>query len=105
MLSKTYDAAINLFRNEIQDVEDVQELSDAEYNRRFGKFFPKPDEEREEINSSSGFYISRIQAAAHGALSGPLGGGKGVLSLASLIVAMLTILLIAVSSTKKSDCY
>lgn len=77
MLSKTYDATINLFRNEIQDVEDVQELSDAEYNRRFGKFFPKPDEEREEINSSSGFYISRIQAAAHGALSGPLGGGKG----------------------------
>ncbi len=77
MLSKTYDAAVNLFRNDIQDVEDVQELSDAEYNRRFGKFFPKPNEECEEINSNSGFYISRIQAAAHGALSGPSGGGKG----------------------------
>ena len=74
--SKLFYSLINRLKIRTVITEDSDELSDAEYNRRFGKFFPK-DEECEEIRSSSGYYSSRAEASAHGAILGASEGGMG----------------------------
>lgn len=46
VFSKPYHFLVKLFRtrSKSNDVEDVQELTDEEYNRRFSKFFTKENE-------------------------------------------------------------
>lgn len=47
VFSKPYFFLVSFFRSRAKkskEVEDVQELTDEEYNRSFGKFFPKENE-------------------------------------------------------------
>ncbi|GAB6142516.1 hypothetical protein JCM14076_32460 [Methylosoma difficile] len=57
IFSKPYHFLLNIFgvRTKSKDVEDVQELTDEEYNRRFGKFFPKLDDEKYSLEPNSQF--------------------------------------------------
>ena len=89
VFSKPYHFLLNIFRvrTKSKDVEDVQELTDDEYNRRFGKFFPKIVEEVEvdefvcrTRKRGAGFYSSLGQAMANGAHCGSSDGGPGFYS-------------------------
>ncbi len=89
IFSKPYHFLLNIFRGRTKskNVEDVQELTDDEYNRRFGKFFPKIVEEVEvdefvyrTRKRGAGFYSSLGQAMANGAHCGSSDGGPGFYS-------------------------
>ena len=46
VFSKPYHFLVNFFhgRSKRKDVEDAQQLTEEEYNRRFSRFFPKENE-------------------------------------------------------------
>lgn len=57
IFSNSYHFLLNIFRGRTKskDVEDVQELTNDEYNRRFGRFFPKSSRKGEFVMLTNNF--------------------------------------------------
>lgn len=60
IFSKLYHFQFGFFynRSKSTDIEDVQELTEEEYNRRFNKFFPNLDHEKHSLEPNSQFELT-----------------------------------------------
>ncbi len=60
IFSKPYHFLVGFLHNRSKsnDVENAQELTDEEYNRRFNKFFPKLDHEKHSLKPNSQFELT-----------------------------------------------